>query len=150
MQVVLEDLEVRGVIIHDQDMAVPEAAFIHMREGGAAGKPHRDGEPECCSLVGPADQPDLAAHQVNQLLHDRQSQTGSPESAGGRSIRLRKGGQESSLGCLWNPDSCIAHLAPEDDRGLMPLDKLKRHGDLPLRREFDGIADEVQDDLAET
>src|SRR5690606_25520456 len=88
--------------------------------------------------------PDLAAEELDQAPGDREAEAGAAEAAGGRRVDLRKGPEEAIAAILRDPDPVVADGEAEAIAALAELDP-----DVALRGEFDRVADEVGEDLAE-
>ena len=95
-------------------------------------------------------QPDLATHQGGQGLADTQAQAGTTITAGGGALCLFKGIEDPAKRLWAHTDAAVAHT---EAQLLLPLPlRQQLHRDLdkaPLGK-FDGIADKVEEDLAQT
>src|SRR5713101_3919615 len=65
------------------------------------------GKPECRSFARHAGDADPPAHQIDELLRDRESQSRSAESPRGRSIRLSERREETLLVGFGDADSGV-------------------------------------------
>ncbi|OEZ48764.1 hypothetical protein DUGA6_63190 [Duganella sp. HH105] len=90
-----------------------------------------------------------APHQLHQLFGDRQSQAGAAVLAGGGAVGLREGIENARARFAGDADAGIVHFETQAD-GLRIL---VHHGhldrDLAAVGELDGVAQQVEDDLAQ-
>src|SRR5260221_13121141 len=107
-------------------------------------------EMETAAAAGFTLEPDATADHSYQARRDRQPQSRSAEAARGGAIRLRERMEDDFVLILGNTDARV------HDRELQ-LDRLRRdgnptdtHADLAPFREFDGVADQIDQDLAKT
>ena len=116
--------------------------------GPVAGRePHREVE-----RAPPADlalQPDLPAHHLDQPGRDRQAQPRAAVLAGGRSVRLGEGLEELLLLVGGDADARVADGEVQADLLLGPRLHIDAKHDLAPLGELDGVAHQVDDDLAE-
>ena len=68
-----------------------------------------NGEMKCGAFAGIAFHPDLAAHQFDQPLADRQAESGAAIMAGGGGIHLLERFEQPVLLVEWNADAGVAH-----------------------------------------
>ena len=92
-------------------------------------------------------QPDTSAHEVCELAADGQPQPRPAVAARRAAVRLREGLEDGLLAVLRDADPAVSDRKP--DRGLRPglgyQPRLDDH--LAARRELQGVADEVRQDL---
>ena len=69
----LQDFGIGHVVFDDEDASMGELAHMHRRRGGGR-RLQRQAEPEGRALGFGAVEADLAAHQLDQLTADRQTQ----------------------------------------------------------------------------
>src|ERR1043166_8313414 len=81
-------------------------------------------EPEGRSLLPLAFKADLPGHQFDQLFRNRQAQSRSSITAGGRTVRLGEGLENARLGFGWNPNAGVSHRHFHGNRGS-GLDRLR-------------------------
>ncbi len=92
---------------------------------------------------------DAAAHQFDQALADRQAEAGAAKLAGGRGVTLEEGREQAGDHGRRHADAGVA------DRNLQALFVVvqgpagEMDADAADRGEFDGIADQVDQDLAQ-
>ena len=88
-------------------------------------------------------------HQGGQALADGQSQAAAAVFAGSGAIGLGKGGEDAGELFRGHADAGILYLDP-DQRWLRRCGNQGRlEGNMALSREFDGIAQQIQQDLLE-
>src|SRR5580698_9152018 len=108
------------------------------------------GKPEARTLPRRAFHADAAAHALNQLPADGQSKPGSSVFARCRAIGLHKRLEQLRLGLPGDADTGVLNFKAHQHIGRRLL--LARHADRHLAGvgKFDGVADEVGQDLAQT
>src|SRR5690606_38496140 len=92
---------------------------------------------------------DLAAHQLDEAPHDRQSQPGSSEVARRRGIRLREGLEERREYRGRDANACVAHVETDEQAALPFASDGEHRIDPPDLRELDRVAEQVQHALAD-
>ena len=92
---------------------------------------------------------DLAAHQVGQVLADRQTQPGAAETPRRRAFGLGKSAEQFFLGFGRYADALIDHRKPQPQIAALARHRIGPHDDLALFREFHRVAGQVKDDLAQ-
>src|SRR5438093_6806790 len=105
-----------------------------------------DGQGERAALARDASHAQVAAQHAGEPLRDGEPETRAPEAARGRSVRLREGGEEPRLLLGVEADAGVDDLAAET--AVLHRADLEAHA--PPGRELDRVADEVQEDLAES
>ena len=146
---VVENFAVGGVVVDDQHPATGERAVEEFgrwrRRGGGEG----DGDPENGSFAGGADDTDGAAHQLGQAAGDGQPQAGATEAAGGGAVGLDEALEEIGLVRGGDADAGVLNLDAQVV-GVGPVgDGQDAQDDLALFGELDGVAQQVEDDLAQ-
>src|SRR6185369_13786152 len=124
--------------------------FGRKRDGIGGGKAENDVEAEQAAFARGAVESDLAAHQFDQLAADGEAETGAAEAPGDAAVGLGEGGEQVFQVFGRDADAGVA------DREVQP-DALFRQGfgladadlDFAVGRELDGIADQVDQNLAE-
>ncbi len=103
---------------------------------------------ELAALPRGALHPDLTVHQLHQIVRDGQTKTGATIFAGGRAVSLFKGVEETLalLGC--HADTAILHTALQPDLAISLVTACQPDNHLSLLGELDGIAGQVEQDLA--
>ena len=126
----------------------------HSEVGPTGVRPSRRIEPHCERERAPQARStfdlDFAAHQLAKLLGDREPQSGAAVVATGRGIGLREFPEEPGLNILGNADARIHNVETERHASINVIDAPDLDVDRPRRREFEGVADEVEQDLAKT
>ena len=93
--------------------------------------------------------PDPAVHQGEQPPADRQAQTGAAELPRGRGIHLAERAEQSVLPVSGDADACVPDRSLQQGAAVVGVAPRQLHTDLPLGREFHGIADQVDQHLAQ-
>ena len=101
-----------------------------------------DVEPRASALA--RQQRQGAPHQRHQLAADREAQTGAAKAAGRGVVHLLEGGKDLVL--LIRRDAHPAVMNRDHD--LVGASGAGAQGDMPLQREFHGIARDIHEDLA--
>ena len=107
-------------------------------------------EPEHAALAGLAHDAELAAHQLDQPLGDHEAEPGAAVAPGRGSVRLREGLEQAPQRVRSDADPGIAHReadAPALRRSS--ASDADAHRDLAPLGELDGVADEVDQGLAQ-
>ena len=107
----VQDRAVGGVVVHDEQ-AQPVELHVAGRFGTAArGRAReRDGRTRTAAAARAGLDADLAAHQLDELLRDREAETGAAVVARGRGVRLREGLEQAVEAALTDSDAGVAHL----------------------------------------
>ena len=136
--------------------AAPEQAFDALQVGAglrqvarmpdhAQWQQHEDGR---AAALG-AFEREVSAHQGDELPADRQPESGAAEAARGRGLGLGEGLEQACLVLRADADAVVRYLQPQ---GFLP-DVLDAQRDTAVRqrfrRELDGIAEQVVQDLAQ-
>ena len=97
------------IVVDDQDAPATQVGLEkpRTRRGGPFAEPR--GKPERASLAGLALDRDLAAHQLGQLLGDRQAKPGAAIFAGGGRVGLLEGLEQALDLRLRHADAGVAH-----------------------------------------
>ena len=98
-------------------------------------------------MAGTAGQGKGAVHQLDELAANGQPQAGAAEPAGGGGVRLVEGLKQFFLVFLRNPNAGVANGKGQPDviAGFIQLRDFQ--GDFALFGEFDGVAQQVQQNL---
>ena len=110
--------------------------------------PQRQLKPETRALSQLALKPDPAAHDLCQLLRNRQAKAGASVSAGQRSVTLGERLEQAFLCFTGNANAGVNNLAADLHVPARLADRTEPHQHFALPSELYGIADEVGQDLA--
>lgn len=151
-QLALQDAPIDLHVVHDQNSRrLPWGiALVRWSIGRRLGA--RQGEPEGRSGSGRALDADLPSHQPHQLFADRQPQSRAAELARRGRIGLAELVEQRRLFVLWNSDARVRHRHAHSSLiGLMRERRDARHGHQHMAGagEFEGVADEVEQHLAD-
>src|SRR5271165_2525598 len=138
-------------IIDDQDPELRQRLWkrsaADCRAGGGS---QRDLKREPAALAEAAFDTNLAAHQLEQLFRDGKTKPCAAEPARDRPVSLAEFSEQLLLHLRRHADAGIGHREPHPRE---PAAARRTHPDLDgnaaLVGEFDGIADEVEEDLAQ-
>ena len=107
----LEEAAVRGVVVDDQHPGCrPDCAAVAPVTVGARCFSKSAVNQKVEPWPGVLSTPICAAHQLDQLLGDRQSQSGAAVLARGRAIGLNEGAEQSSLRLRGDADAGVLDL----------------------------------------
>src|SRR5476649_1628444 len=111
---------------------------------------HMSGKAETASVARAAFDAESSSHHGNQPRRDGQAKAGASKAAGHGAVRLREGFEDGLLLVERDANSGVAN--GELDGYLVSLQGKdgNLHGDFTMLREFDAIAREVQNNLAQT
>ena len=113
---------------------------------------NRNFEPERGPFADDALDADIAAHQLDDVSADRQSQSGSTVFPGGRVIALFEAFEDPIKICLRDADPRIGDADANARLAVFAIDVANlcdADDDVALLRELDGVADQIQYDLFE-
>ena len=146
-----EQFSVRGVVVHDQHVTVPEVRRRGRRLRQRIQRViQRRGEPECRSALAGALHANLSAHEFGEPLADRQAQTGAAKPPRGGGVGLHERLEEIHLHGGRHADARIRDREAQHMPAVpAPVGRDMEH-DFALGGELDRVADEVEDDLAQT
>ena len=146
--------QVDGVVVHGQDAQTRQGKRCRRGRLGAG----REGwsrrfslqgqfEPEGAALAGQAVGADLAAHLLDQMLADGESEAGAAKAAGDAGIPLVEGLKKLAQHIGSDADAGVANDEAQPHGAL--AGGHGRHGqvDFALLGELDGVADKVDQDL---
>jgi hypothetical protein len=106
-------------------------------------------EPEPAAAPRRAFDADRPAHQLHKLLRDRKAEAGTAELARGGAVRLAEALKEPVERLGRDADAGVADLDTQLARAV-PADRMvERDAHASVRRELDGVADDVRQHLAE-
>ncbi len=108
-----------------------------------------DFEGERAAGAGGASDDDFAAHHLNQTLGDGESETGAPEASGGGGIDLGEGGEEPGDVGGGDADAGVGDGKAQFGQVVEGGDGFDAQDDFAAVSEFDAVAEEVDEDLAE-
>ncbi len=108
-----------------------------------------DGEPECRSAAGLALHADPAAHRRDEGLADRQPQAGAAVPSGYGRVGLAEGLEQAFYPVWRNADTRVADAKDEKRRIVRCQGRLDADGHLAGRGEFDGVSNEVHQELTQ-
>jgi hypothetical protein len=103
--------------------------------------------------AAPADlalEPDPTRHALDQAPGDREPQSGSTEPPCGRGIRLSEGVEDEPAFVVGNADACVLHGDIQRHRLRRDRFGVDTHRDLAPLGELDRVADQIEDDLADS
>src|SRR5205814_5652 len=107
-----DELTTAGVLVCDEDPpAGTERTFAPTRGFLPRRLDEAHGEPEGRAAAGAVVHADLAAHDADEALGNRQAEAGSAVAAGGRAVGLAEGFEQPRPARLGNADARIANLA---------------------------------------
>jgi len=127
------------------------------RGGGGGGDGGADGEGERGAAVGFAGEGNGAAHELDDVLADGEAEAGAAVAAGGGFVDLAEGAEDFLVVFGGDADAGVAHGELEQalggGRGGGGAGGQRKGAeadlDFAVGGEFDGVVDEVDDDLAE-
>ena len=120
------------------------------RRKRSVASPQRDRKAEGAADTGLAGDPDIALHQAGQALADGQPEAGAAKLAGNRGVRLAEGLEELALLFGGHADAGILDIDLQPDTIINRQLATEKDGDRALRGEFDGVADQVDQQLRQT
>src|SRR5262249_29436676 len=142
----LEDLAVRRVVVDREDARARERRDVapdrplHAARGAEA-----DGEVEGRAAPRLARNADPAAHELDELLRDREPETGAAVAPRRRRVDLAERPEEPLAALGGDPDPRVADLEAEHGVvALAPVDPSRRD-DLALGGELDPVRDQVEE-----
>jgi hypothetical protein len=138
---------VQSVVIHHQKMPGLAGGLQHLGRLGLHGpgcllRAQRQAEPETRALAGGAVKTDLAIQQLHQTLRDGQAQAIAAIAFLNLALGLHEAGKNMGLVVKGNANARVLHL--KQHARVVPL-HTQHH--LALVREFEGIAQQVDQDL---
>ena len=140
---------VRFVGIDQQDAVTidwrRDAGLVGRRGLAKAGR-----EPKTAALADNAVDADLARHQRRQAVADGQAKAGAAVFTRGRAVGLGEFGEQAPERLVGNADAGVANLETQAERLIVLLDDADADADGALFGKLDGIADQVEHDLAQT
>jgi hypothetical protein len=151
----VQDGAVRAVVVHDEHAQVGHAAHALAARLGALGLPRqaqREGEDAAAAVL--AGHLHVSAHELHELARDGEPEARAAVFARGGAVRLGEG-LEKALELLGlQADARVLHLHEQHDGGVVlrvrgGLGAAHAHDDLARLGEFDRVADEVGEHLAE-
>ena len=120
----------------------PEFALDADTLGGQVGRAGRKADRECAALPDGARDGDRAFVKPHELAHEREADAGALEGAPARALHAMKPLEEPRQLLLGDARACVA------DRELHAIVRpAQRDLDRPFEREFEGVRDQVEDDL---
>ena len=137
------------VVIDDQHIQAGQKLMLCLRLAGLELFPQRQLEPETRALSQLALEPNPAAHDLCQLLRDRQAKARAAISARQRSVPLSERLEQFFLRLTGNANAGVNNLAANLHVPARLPDSLEPHQHIALLGELDGVADEVGQDLAQ-
>src|ERR1700730_16230281 len=108
----------------------------------------RQGEPELATDAGRAGHADAATHLLDEALADGEAEAdaaGIPFGA----VDLRIAAEQQALLVLGDANTSIRHREAQDAAGRPVLDLRQRQHDIAFLGEFDGVAEQVEQDTAD-
>ena len=108
---------------------------------------NRNLEPEAAADALAAVKADSSVHQSDELLRDRKPKPGAPKATRDRAVGLAELGEHSRFGRLGDADTRIDHLESDHRPAFVRCAK-QRQRDRPLGGELDGVAHQIDQNLA--
>ena len=152
--------EVGGFVVHDQDARAPQGRgprhwLVHGCRWGQAdpriGRPGQPGtEAEDAALAEGAIDLDRAAHQFDQPPGDGKAEPGATIAAGDGTVALLKGCEQRGLLLRRHANAGVLDSGAHGDPCTIGGQRFHHHPHLALFSEFDGVADEVEQDLPQS
>ena len=146
LELLLNQTEVSGVGGHHERADAGEVAV-----GRAERTPvlRRDREPEIRADARLADDADVTAHQVDEVLGDGETEPGALELMRRRRVGLREPFEDVFVQVPGNAHTGVDHLEiGSGSRSLPGVDEGRAHDDGPFLRELERVAEDVGQDLA--
>ncbi len=146
----MEDLAVRGIVVHDQGMQIPQVSERLRRLLGALrllSQGHL--EPERAARARLALHPYLAAHELDELARDRKPQPRAAILARGGGVGLGEGLEEARLLLFSHADARVPDLEAYGYRVSPVPGERGPQDDLSLFGELHGVTYQVGEDLPE-
>ena len=156
-----DDQTVCVVVVHDEDTAARNGRGRRrlLHQGGGGGQAYDEGK--CAASAWGALDVECAPHQLHQLFADAQAEACAAVFAGGRRVPLGEAFEDTVEHARGNPDArvgdrtaeragiCLLRLNTQCDLAESGLVWLDSQNHLALVREFDGIAQQVDEYLTE-
>ncbi len=138
------------IIVHHQcSQSVRRSAFRRWRRRRAGpGETRR--EPEAAAAPGFAVAADLAVHQFDQALADRQAQAHAAVLARVRFVHLGERIEQSRQNLRIDADAGVAHFETQAHRVGVGLDQADFHHDLAALGELERVRDQVDQQLLQS
>src|SRR5579872_1592579 len=92
---------------------------------------------------------DRTTHELNQAFRDREAEPGAAELSGGRTVALREWLKQPGGRVLTEPDPTVLDGKFQNDVLVVRAEQLGFDRDVPLRGELDGVAGQIDQDLAQ-
>jgi len=142
------DVHGQGAVVHHENMEVAESPFgLRRLVQGCPGQ--GGGEFEVAALAGLACDENIATHAPGQMAGDGQTQARAAKMAGRGGVGLAEGRENPGDLFSGHADAGIAYM---DRKPHGPVDRggaRDTQGDRAGIREFDGIADQIDEHLAQ-
>ena len=150
-QLLLKNSAVGEIVVDDEG---GQAAHRFERERRRFGMRFRQAEARGEMKFAPASQfaldPNLAAHQLDQARRNAQAEAGAAVISSGGAIRLNERFENSGLLLGSNADAGIGNDGVQAHIAIAPFADSQADDHFAAMREFDGVAGEIDDDLAQT
>lgn len=151
LELLLKDLAVGGIVIDDEGVMMEEGRQLGGRLGSLGGIDlEADGKPESGALTGLGLEADVAAHEFGELFGDGEAEAGAAELSGSGIVGLSEVIEEIGLVLFRDAHPGIANGEAEEEGGFASFGLFDGEDDLAGFGEFEGIAEEVGEDLAES
>ena len=149
---VVQDATIGAVVIDHQHAhaAQPRRLRRRDRHGGRLPDLEAGGKMKLTALADLALEPDATAHQLDQLCRDRQPQAGAAVAPRRRAVGLRKCLEDRNVFVRRDAEARVGHAKVQHEAVRRVRDRLDAHHDFAALGELHRIADQVDDDLAET
>ena len=145
----LHQLTGNGVVVHHQHALRRQWGAGRRGQLGRhklrARQRHREGKR--AALPQGAGDADTPAHQRHQTLTNGQAQAGATKAPGGGRLGLREAAEDMAQVFRRNADPRVLHRKLDGRMGLGQPGVAQRNHHLPLRRELDGVAPQVDEHL---
>ena len=144
-----DDFAVDGVVIDNHDAEAGREREVGGRGGDFLGDGGEwEGEPEAAAAAGLAVDADFSAHALDEAFADGEAEAAAAVGAGVGIVDLAEGLEDFLLLVLGDADAGIRDLEAEPDVVAGHFDGLDAADDLAAVGEFDGVCEEIDEDLA--
>ena len=147
-----QDFEIDRIVVDRENPAFGDSAGRCRPRHALGDRPFGTGEverdDEGRSPAGLAFDRDAAAHQLGQPAHDRKAEPGAAEAPGGRAVGLGKGLEQAGRLLGGDADAGVGDRQGEAHAVVGLRQGPDMDADLAHFGELDGIADQVEQDLA--
>ena len=145
----LEDCPVGPVVVDDRHGHPGQRCARPRRMDLLSGLAEERAEPELAALAFLALDADFASHQLDEHAGDRQAESRAAVAARGRAVELGVDGEDSRRIFSGQADARVRDFEADADAGTLDLEMVRADDHLPRIGEFHGVADEVDQHLAQ-